>query len=279
MKIFVFSIIIILILFFITSAQVLKISASVEYQHLQSDEQKILSDFGYKIEQYFNNYEWIEDEYEYDVECQVQIIFMNVRQTHERLFSAQFVLTSNSGEAFLDKNWEFPYDAGTSMNHIKGMFDPLTQVLDYYAYMTLAGEMDTNGPFLGEPQYNMARDVIEQGLRSEYPKGWSDRLEEYQIITDVRTKPLRRVKPDFFEAMYLFQEKKYKEAFAYSKIVLDGIEEVYKVTPNNKYLNMFFNSHYRQLAVLFQKQNKYLNQLVEFDSKHRETYRNYMSED
>ncbi|HEM49292.1 MAG TPA: hypothetical protein ENO27_03680 [Caldithrix sp.] len=122
----------------------------------------------------------------------------------------------------------------------------------------------------------MARDIIEQGLRSEYPKGWSDRHEEYQVITDIRTKPLRRVKPDFFEAMYLFQEKKYKEAFTYSKKVLKGIEEVYKVSPNNKYLNMFFNSHHRQLAVLFQQQNKYLNQLVEFDSKHRETYRKYM---
>ncbi|MEJ2543554.1 MAG: DUF4835 family protein [Calditrichaceae bacterium] len=239
MKISMFSIIIILALYLVTSAQALKVTADVEYEHLQSDEQKILSDFGYKIEQYFNNYEWIEDEFEYDVECQVQIIFMNVRQTHERLFSAQFVLTSNSGEAFLDKNWEFPYDPGTSMNHIKGMFDPLTHVLDYYAYMTLAGEMDTNGPFLGEPEYNMARDIIEQGLRSEYPRGWKDRLEEYNI---------------------------------------EGIEEVYKVTPNNKYLNMFFNSHYRQLAVLFQQQNKYLNQLVEFDSKHRETYRKYMRE-
>ncbi|MEJ2054788.1 MAG: hypothetical protein P8X42_12780, partial [Calditrichaceae bacterium] len=72
--------------------------------------------------------------------------------------------------------------------------------------------------------------------------------------------------------------KKYKEAFRFSKIVLEGIEEVYRVTPNNRYLNMFFNSHYRQLGVLFQQQNKYLNELVEYDSKHRETYRKYMSE-
>ena len=276
MKYFLFSIIIIYTVCFDAKAQVLQVTADVEYEHMQSDEQEILSDFGFKIEQYFNNYEWVEDEFEYDVECQVQIIFMNVRQTHEQLFSAQIVLTSNSGEAFLDQNWEFPYDRGSSMSHIKGLFNPLTHVLDYYAYMTLAGEMDTNGPYLGETQYSQARDIIEQGLRSEYSKGWSARLDEHQLITDVRTKPLRRIKPDFFESMYLFQEKKYKESFSLSKKVLEGIEEVYKVSPNNRYLNMFFNSHHRQLAVLFQQQNKYLNKLVEFDSKHRETYRKYM---
>lgn len=276
MKFFLFSTITIMILYFPAIAQVLQVTADIEYEHMQSDEQEILSDFDLKIEQYFNNYEWIEDEFEYDVECQVQIIFMNVRQTHERLFSAQIVLTSNSGEAFLDQNWEFPYDPGSSMSHIKGLFDPLTHVLDYYAYMILAGEMDTNGPFLGETQYSQARDIIEQGLRSEYSRGWSARLDEHQIITGVRTKPLRRIKPDFFEAMYLFQEKKYREAFDFSKKVLEGIEEVYKVSPNNRYLNMFFNSHHRQLGVLFQQQNKYLNKLVEFDSKHRETYRKYM---
>lgn len=278
MKYFMFSIMILFITNCLASAQVLKATADVEYEHLQSDEQEILADFGDKIEQYFNNYEWIEDEFEYDVECQVQIIFTNVRQTHERIFSAQIVFTSNSGETFLDKNWEFPYDKGSSMNHIKSLFDPVTHVLDYYAYMILAGEMDTNGPLLGEPLYNQARDIIEQALRSEYPKGWNDRLEEFQIITDVRTKPLRRVKPDFFEAMYLFRENKYKEAFKFSKTVLDGIEEVYNVMPNNRYLNMFFNSHHRQMAILFQKQNTYLNKLVEFDSKHRETYRKYMRE-
>ena len=278
MKISWLSAFIILISFVIAPAQVLKVTASVEYEHLQSDEQKILSDFGSKVEQYFNNYEWIDDEFEYDVECQVQIIFTNVRQTHERLFSAQFIITSNSGEAFLDKNWEFPYDQGTSMNHIKGLFDPLTHLLDYYAYMVLAGEMDTNGPLLGDPLYHQARDIIEQGMRSEYPKGWNVRLEEFLTITDVRTKPLRQVKPDFFEAMYLFQEKKYEDSFKLSKKVLEGIEQVFKASPNNKYLNMFFNSHHRQMAILFQQQNKYLNKLVEFDSKHREIYRKYMSE-
>jgi hypothetical protein len=38
---------------------------------------------------------------------------------------------------------------------------------------------------------------------------------------------------------------------------------------------MFFNAHYQQLAMLFQKRNQELNKLVDYDSKHRETYRKY----
>jgi hypothetical protein len=274
---FIFALIFICTMFVFTlNAQVLKVTADVRYEHLQSDEKEDLADFGTKLEQYFNGYEWVADDFEYDVDCKVHVLFMNVqKKTSEKVYQAQLVFNSSSGETFLDNNWEFPYDRGSAMSHIKGMFDPVTHVLDFYAYMILAGELDTNGKFLGDPLYNMAHDIIEQGLRSNYPRGWSQRKEEFQIITDVRTKPLREVKPDFFEALYLFDEGKHAEAYDYSKKVLNGIEQVIKVWPTNKYLTMFFNAHYQQLAMLFQKRNQELNKLVDYDSKHRETYRKY----
>jgi len=269
---------VILFLSFIVSfSQVLQVTASVQYEHLQSDEKEDLADFGAKLEQYYNGYEWVEDEFEYDVECKLTIIFRTVqKKTYEKVFQAQMVYSSSSGETFLDDNWEFPYDKSRAMNHVKGLFDPVTHVLDFYAYMVLAGELDTNGKFLGEPLYNVARDIVEQGLRSEYVRGWSRRKEEIQIVTDVRTKPLREVKPDFFEALFLFEEGNYKEAYEYSQKVLAGIEGVIKVWPTNRYLTMFFNAHHRQLAALFQKRNAQLTKLADYDSKHRESYRKYM---
>lgn len=258
-------------------SQVLKVTADVQYSHLQSDEKADLADFGAKIEQYFNGHEWIVDEFEYDVECKLTVIFRTVqKKTHEKTYFTQLVFTSSSGETFLDEGWEFPYDKSQSMNHIKGLFDPVTHVLDYYACMILAGELDTNGKFLGESLYNMARDIIEQGLRSKYPRGWSTRKEEFEIITDVRTKPLREIKPDFFEAVYQFEEGNYQESYLSSKKVMEGIEQVVKVWPTNRYLQMFFNAQYRKLAILFQKRNAELEKLAEYDSKHRETYRKYM---
>lgn len=277
MKTALLSLLIVLFSYLPALSQVLKVTADVQYAHLQSDEKEDLSDFGNKLEQYFNSYSWIDDEFEYDVECKLTVIFRTVqRKTHEKTFFAQMVFSSSSGETFLDDGWEFPYDRGRALSHMKGMFDPITHVLDYYAHMILAAEMDINGTFLGEHLYNNARDIIEQAIRSEYPRGWANRKQEFEIITDVRTKPLRRIKPDFFEALALFEEGQYKEAGPYAEEVFKGIGEVVKVWPTNRYLQMFFNAHYNRLAMLYKNQNNKLEKLAEYDSKHREAYRRQM---
>lgn len=258
-------------------SQAINANVTVQYSHLSSDEQKELEELGTKVEQYFNNYEWIEDEYEYDVECNVQIIIETAqKKTYEKLYKAQFLISSTSGENFYDKVWEFPYEPSTSLNHTKGQFDPLTHLLDFYAYMVLAGELDTYGLLLGSPYYDKAQDIANQGIMSQYPRGWNQRAMELQKITNIRTRPLREVKPDFFEALYFYDEGNYQEAKKFAKNVMAGIKKVYSQQPNNRYLRIFFDAHYRELAQLFEGDLAVLEDLVEIDSRHRETYREYM---
>ena len=88
-----------LIMTFPVMGQMLDARVTMQYAHLSSDEQKELENLGNKVEQYFNNYQWIEDEYEYDVECNVQIIIETVQQkTFEKVYKAQFLISSTSGE-------------------------------------------------------------------------------------------------------------------------------------------------------------------------------------
>ncbi len=271
------SVFILWLLTFAAYGQVLKVTVTMDPSNLSADEVNNLSNFTDKVEQYFNAYEWIEDEYEYDVNCKVRIIIQSVQQkSHEKVYLAQFVITSESGEYFYDKTWEFPYDQGTPFSHFKSQFDPLTHFLDFYAYMILAGELDTNDYLKGNALYEKARDIANRGQLSRYPRGWTARLNMVFVITDARTRPLREVKPDFFEALYLLDEGKRGEAYNYAKKVLEGIKKVYKVQPNNLYLQFFFNSHYQELADLFRGHNADLNLLTELDSRHRETYREAM---
>jgi hypothetical protein len=260
--------------------QMLTTNVTVQYDHLSSDEQKDLEGLGNKVEQYFNNYQWVEDEFEYDVNCNVKIIIETVqKKTHEKMYKAQFLISSTSGENFYDKSWEFPYEPASALNHTKGIFDPLTHLLDFYAYMVLAGELDTYGLLLGTPYYDKAQDIANQGVLSQYPRGWNQREMELQKITNVRTRPLREVKPDFFDALYYYEEGNYQESQKFANIVLKGIKKVYSQQPNNRYLRMFFDAHYRELAQLFEGQISVLEELTEMDSRHRETYREYMPKD
>ncbi len=261
----------------ISFAQVLNVTASVEYGHLPDDEQETLVNLAEKIEQYFNSYEWVDDEYETDVVCNIKVIIETVqKKTFEKIYKTQFLISSESGENFYDKVWEFPYEDSFPLNHSKGMFDPMTHFLDFYAFMVLAGELDTYGLLLGTPLYDKALDIASQGVLSDYARGWSSRNEELQKITHIRTRPLREAKPDFFEALYLYDEGNYIEAYKYAKRVFTAISKVQDNQPNNRYLRIFFEAHYKELAKLFSGKHDELEALVEFDSKHRETYRMYL---
>ena len=259
-------------------SQVLKARVDVEFGRLNDDQRQDVAELEYKIDQYFNNFEWVEDEFESDINVSVKVMLETVQQkTFEKLYKAQFLISSESGENFYDKNWEFAYESSSVLSHTKGQFDPLTHVLDFYAYMVLGGELDTYGLLLGSTMYDKALDIANQGLISQYPRGWSQRLDDLQKITHIRTRPLREVKPDFFEALYLYEEGNYAESYKYAKKVMEeGIKKVYDNQPNNRYLRMFFDAHYRELANLFAGQQEDIEALMDMDGKHLSTYRDYL---
>ncbi|HHM02953.1 MAG TPA: DUF4835 family protein [Caldithrix abyssi] len=258
-------------------AQVLNVRVKLEYDHLNDDEKQNLVGLADKIDSYFNNYDWVDDEYETDVDCSVTIIIETVTdKTFEKLYKAQFVINSSSGENFYDRVWEFPYERSRGLSHNSGQFDPLTHFLDFYAYMVLAGELDTYDLLQGTPYYDKALDIANLALLSQYSRGWSARAEDVQKITSIRTRPLRVVKPDFFEALYEYEEGNFDAAYKLALKVYEGIREVYKQQPNNKYLRLFFEAHHKEIAALFQDHADILNALVDIDSKHRETYREYL---
>jgi hypothetical protein len=255
----------------------LKASVQVAFQHLAYEEQQYLHDLSTVIEDYYNNYAWTDDEYETDIGINIYIIIETVTQkSYEKIYKSQFQIKSVSGESFYDKEWEFPYQQGYSMEHNQVQFDPICHFLDYYAFLILGGELDTYNLLLGTAYYDAAQELANRGLLSQYSRGWSNRLAELQKITNIRTRPLREAKPDFFEAAYLIQEGKKEQARIYGLKVIEAIKKVVSEQPNNKYLKMFFDAHYVTFAQIFANDQENLQFLIEYDSNHRETYREVM---
>ena len=261
----------------ISSAQVIKANVTVDFGLLPSEETNLLVNLASNIEDYINNYAWTDDEYETDIDVSIFIMIETVQKmSHEKIYKTQFQIKSVSGESFYDKEWEFPYQPGYLFDHNKTAFDPLCHFLDYYIYLILGGELDGYALNLGTPFYTQAQNIANIGQISKYPKGWSTRQQELQKITNVRTRPLREAKPDYFEAEYLLQEGKLKEAKKYGNKVLDAIEKVVNEQPNNKYLKTFFDAHYTTFAELFAGDQSALDRLIRYDSYHREFYRKVM---
>lgn len=259
-------------------SQVLKVQTKIDYEHLVHEEQEELRELADKINDYYNNFAWTEDEYETDIGVNIYIIIENVRQkSHEKIYKSQFQIRSESGESFYDKEFEFPYHRNYPLEHNKVQFDPVTKVLDFYAYMILGGELDTYALMLGTPFYDKALDIANQGSFSQYTTGWSTRLKEHEKVTNIRTRPLREAKPDFFEALYYLDEGNIKEARKYAKKVMVNIEKVFKNQPNNRYLKIFFDAHYKELAQLFKGNVKVLQDLETYDPLHKNFYREFVN--
>jgi len=261
----------------VSTAQVLKASVTADFGYLPAEEVNNLTELTSNIEDYINNFSWTDDEYETDIDVNIFIMVETVfNKGHEKMYRAQFQIKSVSGESFYDKELEFAYLPGYLFDHSKISFDPLTHFIDYYCFLILAGEMDGYAPRLGRRFYIEATNLGNIGTLSKYPKGWSNRIKELKKITDVRVRPLREAKPDFFEAQYLLEEGNLAEAKIYCSRVLDAIAKVVVEQPNNKYLKNFFDAHHLVFAKIFENDPDALKRLINYDNYHREIYRNAM---
>ena len=59
---------------FLLTAQVLRVSVDLSFDHLPPIEQQFLENFKTQIEDYYNNFSWTDDEFETDVETKINII-------------------------------------------------------------------------------------------------------------------------------------------------------------------------------------------------------------
>jgi hypothetical protein len=94
-----------------------------------------------------------------------------------------------------DENWTFDYAQGTPLIRDPERFDPLTSLLDFYAYMLLGYDYDSFSELGGTPHFERARRITEI---AQTAPGWSDmasdrsRTELVRQVLDPRFETLRR---------------------------------------------------------------------------------------
>jgi len=260
----------------VLNAQTVNATVKVQISRLQEQDKQLLAGMAQQLEEYINSYQWSDDNQDIVIPCQINFIIETVtNRGSDRVFRTQFLISSPSGENFYDKNGEFIYQRGQSMSHQRAIYDPLLQLVDYYIYMVIAGELDTYILLGGTPFYNQALQIANQGMVSIYPSGWRARLEEVKLITDGDHVPLRQAKYYYYEGLYYIEaEPNVEEARKLAKTVVDLLEQVYQKRPNSKALKRFFDAHYQEFCSLFKYDEDKFNvrRLIRIDDRHRESY-------
>jgi hypothetical protein len=249
-------------------AQELNVSVQVDRSRINSASLTYMDGFAGNIETYMNEFNWIEPNFGEDekIDATIQITLLGVDDNFN--FEASIVIRSqrpiyNSLQQsplffYNDENWVFDYTPNRALVHDMLQFDPITTLLDFYAYIILGYDFDSFSEMGGTPYYSEAQNLVSlaQAISST---GWSRtssvRRNRAQLVSDL----LNPNYQEFREASYVYHRlgldrflENPTEARQEVLRALRMIRDAAQNTTNNLLFNTFFNAKYREIVRIFE---------------------------
>lgn len=249
------------------SAQEFDCTVSVDYSQLSGSDFDFLDDLERGVEEYLNNYSWTEDRFRpvERIDCTVQIILqeaLSLSRFRARLVVATLrpihgTTQSSPVVRLSDSQWQFDYRRSMSLTHNLDRHDPLTSMLDYYAYLMLGFDYDTFSERGGTPYFEEAREIAERA-RAAGGSGWSqfggssNRSELITQLLDPRFRSLREAYFTYhFGGLDRFVEET-EQARANVLEVLNDLNTLYQNVSRSYALDIFFAAKYQELPAIFE---------------------------
>jgi hypothetical protein len=249
------------------TAQELNCSVTVDFSQVAGAEFTFLEDLRGQVTEYLNERRWTEDRFEEHerIDCSVQITIEDAPTVNS--FRARMVVASrrpiygtvqnSTVLQLVDNDWQFVYNRGTPLIHDPERYDPLTSILDFYAFIVLGFDYDTFSELGGAPHFERARRLADRAQAQGAP-GWaavgSDRGRSQLIsqLLDPRMRALR-------QAQYLYHfeglDQFVLDTDAARGVVLellDRFEEILEENPRNYLFDIFFTAKNQELTAIFE---------------------------
>lgn len=251
---------------------------------------EFLDDLERQIQEYMNTRSWTDDRFlrHEQISCSMQIVILESVSLSE--FRARLIVTSRrpiygtSQSSVVarvnDPEWRFEFSRGATLNYDLDRYDPLTSVLDFYAYLILGYDYDTFSPLGGTPYFETAQTVADQAEGSGDP-GWSsvgtqqNRVQLLSNLLDQRHEPLRRVYYDYHRQAL---DRFVKETDAARQSMLEVLQTLQSLTDRlsrSFALNLFFSTKNDELTAVFagsELESQAHSLLVQMDPSHSSQY-------
>ncbi len=172
------------ILFFpvLIAAQEFNATVNVNMDQLNPGIREKLEDFKSALEDYINKNKFTGKAWEGEkILCSFNVFFTGASDNN--VYSAQLVVTSYrpiEGTTrntllmnVLDNPWSFTYEKNQAMIFNQAEIDPITSMLDFYAYLMLGFDGDSFGKLGGNDFFKQAYEISLRGASSKYAASWS----------------------------------------------------------------------------------------------------------
>jgi len=269
--------------------QELNCSVNLDISQLSGSDFDYLQDLERRLREYLNQRQWTEHRYrpEERIDCTFQIFIERTVGIQE--FTAQLVVaarrpiydTAQTTPTFRVKDqWTFEFSRGSSLLFEPNTFDPLTSVLDFYAYVILGYDYDTFSPLGGTPYFQEARRIADLAATAN-ASGWES-LGNDQTRTALITEILRPRMQRLREATYRYHLEgldrfvaSTEEARATILAQLEVLDALTQDVSRSYALDIFFGTKYEEFAAVFRDSrlgSEAYTILTTIDPSHSSTY-------
>jgi len=264
-----------------SAAQFIEVEVTVDDTSLRGDSGQYLTDsLVEQIKSYLLNTQFAPEESDIEMVINIRIIIESIiDQGNDKVIKTQAVITNNLDQQFYAKGVDFPYSPGQSLT-FSPIYEPLAGFADYYAYMIIAGELDTYYVLGGTPYYNKAADIATEGQSSIYSRGWDSRWKQSNQIRE--NVFLREAKLHFYTALdIMFTPKaRVKELEEPLALFHEKTMDTASIVGNDRITTVFLTSHAEEIGKMMQLtgMQTQLKEIGEFDLENKEVYNKFIED-
>ena len=277
-------------------AQELDCGIRLDYSQVSGTDTSTLDDLENRIDRYVNERSWTNHEVRRNerISCSMQIVIEDEPSRGE--YEAQIVVsarrpiygTAQSSTVLRvnDTEWSFSYGRGESLEYNLNRHDPLTSVLDFYAYLIIGMDFDTFDEHGGTPYLEQSRDIADRARSAPGSSGWDSfgtsrgRTDLVETLLGSRHQEFRSL---VFRYHYRGLDRFVEDTDAAREElieVLRDIEEFENSRGRTEALDHFFGVKYQEFAVAFEQSNMAQEAhalLTQVDPSHASTYNNTLN--
>jgi len=231
------------------NAQFAEVTIQMDVQRLNERERQDLLGLEEAIQHFYLSSPWEEDIADLNMYLDMQLVFQaSITIGNEVYYQAQVLISNRQDQRYFIRDAKFPYSPGRPVN-LTPAFDQLASFLEFYAYLLIAGELDTYEILAGSPYYTRATSLAIQGENDPYVnQSWSGRLKVVERLSV--NQDLRRAKAYFYQAIDILAEEKplLVELRKALSLFYKSISTVIQREGQERYTSIFLSGHAEEIA-------------------------------
>lgn len=285
-----------LALFSRSIAQELQADVTVNVEKLSSSVRDYLAGFEADVERYLNNTRFTDEDLSGErIQCSFNIFFETVSGDNRytaRVFvgSLRPIYIGNERSTrstpilrIMDERWEFTYVPNQVMLFDEFRFDPLTDFLDFYAYLIIGFDLETYTELSGSRCFQKALNIANQANSTAFSRDWqpSQTYSKFSLADEINNNKYQPFRLAFFSYHFDGVDLLATETTKGLDNILASIETISelrrKQDPRSVLIRAFFEAKYLEIAEIFQQypDRSVYTRLIAADPSHQSTYQEY----